>query len=98
MRADTKSYGCILGAVLTEKTTRMGELGQYVFRVDKRATKTDIKRSVEKAFRVSVVKINTINVRGKVKRRGRDIGKRRDYKKAIVWLKPGDKIDIVEGL
>ncbi|MDH5752195.1 MAG: 50S ribosomal protein L23 [Deltaproteobacteria bacterium] len=83
---------------LTEKTVLQKELtNQVTFLVDKAANKIEIKRAVETMFKVSVVNVNTVNTLGKVKRMGRYIGKRPDWKKAIVTLKPGDKIEYFEG-
>ena len=78
---------------LTEKTTVLREDNKYVFQVDKDATKTEIKEAVEALFDVKVVAVNTMNVNGKKKRMGKFIGKRADWKKAIVKLAEGQSID-----
>jgi large subunit ribosomal protein L23 len=88
------TFEIIKTARLTEKGTRQGEdLNQYTVVADPRANKLQIKRAVEELFKVKVVRVNTMNVRGKVRRHRRpDQGKSSDWKKAVVTLKSGDKI------
>ena len=88
----------ILAPVVTEKSTQGSEHNQVTFRVDRRASKPEIKRAVEGLFGVKVTKVNTLNMRGKVKRFKGRLGKRADYKKAIVTLAEGDSIDITTGI
>ncbi len=84
--------------VITEKTNIQKEIAnQLTFEVDRRANRIEIKRAIETAFKVKVTSVKTMQVKGKVKRRGRNIGKRRDWKKAIVTLMPGERIDFFEG-
>ena len=83
--------------LITEKSTILNEQGKYVFEIAAGATKTDVARAVSKAFNVTVTGVNTMNVRGKMKRFGRKVTKQPDKRKAIVALKPGDKIQIFEG-
>ncbi len=83
--------------VITEKSTLLNEQNRYVFEVDMKATKYDIARSVEWAFNVKVVSVNTYRRRGKMKRRGFREKKRPDSKRAIVTLAPGDTIVLFEG-
>ena len=84
--------------VVTEKTTALSEHNQYAFRVARDAAKPEIKAAVELLFSVRVSRVNTINVRGKVKRfRGR-LGKRADTKKAIVTLAEGESLDAMAGI
>jgi large subunit ribosomal protein L23 len=84
--------------MITEKSTRQKEEGrQYVFEVDRDANKIEIQSAVEHLFKVKVLQVRTSNVLGKVKRLGRKYGKRPDWKKAIVTLKEGDRIDFFEG-
>jgi large subunit ribosomal protein L23 len=93
-----RHYDAILSPVITEKATMLSEQNKVVFRVAKGATKTEIAAAVEDLFKVSVVKVNTLNVKGKTKRfRGRE-GRRSDVKKAIVTLAEGQSIDITTGL
>ena len=82
---------------LTEKATLLGdENNSYVFRVDPKANKSEIKRAVETIFNKKVVSVNTANVRGKNKRERRaDFGRTANWKKAIVKLAEGDRIDLV---
>jgi large subunit ribosomal protein L23 len=84
--------------VITEKNTRLGEVGQYMFVVDRRANKTQVKEAVEIAFNVKVSAVNTMNGPAKVRRRGRVMGERPGYKKAIVTLEPGNSIEFFEGI
>lgn len=94
-----KEYDIIRGPVVTEKTTLQKELhNQVTLKVDKRANRVEIKDAVEKAFNTKVKQIRTVQVKGKIKQRGRIIGKRPDWKKAIVTLMPGQRIDFFEGV
>jgi large subunit ribosomal protein L23 len=90
-------YDVIRGPVVTEKTTLQKELNnQVTLKVDKRANRVEIKNAVEKSFNTKVKQVRTLQVKGKVKQRGRIIGKRKDWKKAIVTLMPGQRIDFFE--
>ena len=86
------NYDIIFAPVITEKSASMEEKNTYVFKVDVRANKTQIKQAIEKAFGVKVEKINTLNVKPKTKRVGRYTGKTNRYKKAIVKLAEGHTI------
>src|SRR5215469_11207598 len=98
MPTAARHYDTILAPVITEKATMLSEHNKVVFRVAKDATKAEIAEAVESLFKVNVVKVNTLNVRGKTKRfRGR-VGRRSDVKKAIVTLAEGQSIDITTGL
>ena len=91
-------YDIIKRPLITEKTNIQKELAnQLTFEVDRRANRIEIKRAIETAFKVRVASVQTMQVKGKVKRRGRNVGKRRDWKKAIVTLMPGERIDFFEG-
>lgn len=82
----------------TEKTNIQKEsANQVTFEVDRRANRIEIKRAIETAFKVRVAGVQTMQIKGKSKRRGRIVGKRRDWKKAIVTLMPGERIDFFEG-
>lgn len=83
---------------ITEKGTLLAEHNKYVFQVTPAATKLDIKRAVEQAFKVNVVKVNTMNMRGKERRWGRRYGRMPDWKKAVVTLQPGQKIELFTGV
>ncbi len=76
----------IIKPIITEKSNVEMQAGKYTFEVNKKATKVDVKRAIEKLFNVKVLKVNTINVSGKEKRVGRNIGKTADWKKAIVSI------------
>ena len=80
--------------VITEKGTLLAESGKYVFEVADNASKAYIKEAVEAAFGVVVSMVNVMNVKGKVKRYGRQPKARRSWRKAIVTLREGDKIDM----
>lgn len=85
--------------LITEKATLLRDLTNAVsFAVDARANKRQIQEAVEKLFKVKVVEVKTMNVPGKVKRRGRTVGRRPGWKKAVVTLKQGDKIEFFEGV
>jgi large subunit ribosomal protein L23 len=71
---------------------------QLTFEVDRRANRIEIKRAIEDIFNVKVTDVKTMQITGKRKRRGRTVGKRRDWKKAIVTLLPGERIDFFEGV
>jgi large subunit ribosomal protein L23 len=85
----------ILAPVVSEKSYDLIEdLNTYTFVVDRRANKTEIRQAVSRVFDVDVLKVNTMNRKGKQKRTGWVVGKRSDTKRALVTLAPGDKIDI----
>lgn len=91
---NARLYQVLKGPVFSEKSQLLGDtLGVQVFKVDKNATKLEIKKAVELMFDgVEVLKVNTLNVKGKTKRFGRTIGRRNDYKKAYVTLKSGQEV------
>ncbi|MCC7363689.1 MAG: 50S ribosomal protein L23 [Dehalococcoidia bacterium] len=91
-------YGVLLRPIITEKTTVLTGANKYVFEVDVRANKNQIKEAVQVAFNVRVSDVNTMNMRGKPKRFGRRVVNRPDWKKAVVTLVPGDKIELFEGI
>ncbi len=92
-------YSVLRGPRITEKATLLRDYGdQVVFEVDPQANKVEIKQAVEKIFKKKVISVRTINVKGKPKRVGRYLGRRSDWKKAIVRLYPGETIDFIEGV
>jgi large subunit ribosomal protein L23 len=92
------THDVIKGPVITEKLDHAREkFRQYSFIVDKKATKHDVAQAVEQLFKVTVEAVRTNIIRGKVKRIGRSMGKRPNFKKEIVTLKEGDKIELFEG-
>jgi large subunit ribosomal protein L23 len=88
----------IIRPLITEKNTNLMELNKYSFQVDRSANKTDIKRAIEQIFSVSVTDVHTLNVRGKLRRRGQRFGYTADWKKAVVTLAEGDRIELFEGV
>lgn len=93
-----RMYDIVLHPLITEKATRASEQNQVTFKVALAASKPEIKAAVEGLFGVKVKRVNTIRVKGKVKRfRGRP-GKRSDFKKAIVTLAEGQSIDVSTGI
>ena len=92
-------YEIVRRPLITEKTTIQKESFNHVtFEVDRKANRVEIKRAIEKIFNVRVAAVRTMQITGKVKRRGRILGKRKDWKKAIVTLMPGERIDFFEGV
>ena len=88
----------IISPNITEKSTSLSEFNKVVFKVNKDANKKSIKKSIEKIFKVNVVKINTVNIRGKVKTVRNRKGYISGYKKAIITLKKGQSIDLATGI
>jgi large subunit ribosomal protein L23 len=87
------------GRIRKRHQDKEGEIQpQFVFEVTRDATKIEIKRAVEKMFEVHVSSVNTMNIMGKDRRVGRSVGKRSDWKKAIVTLAEGEVIDVFEGV
>ncbi len=85
--------------VITEKSTIQKEANnQFTFEVDRRANKVEIRRAVEQVFNARVVNVRTIRMDGKIKRFGRTLGKRRNWKKAIVTLAQGEHVEFFEGV
>ena len=89
----------IIAPVITEKSNDELQAGKYTFRVNKKATKIDIRNAVEKLFEVKVVNVNTLSVKGKEKRMGKTSGKTSDWKKAIVTIdtNPSDMTYLTKG-
>ena len=85
-------------ALITEKGTLLSEQNKYAFEVVKAANKLQIKEAVEKAFDVHVVKVNTMIMPGKTRRVGRSTGMTREWKKAVVTLLDGERIEFFEGV
>ena len=88
----------IISPNVTEKSTSLSEFNKVVFKVNKNASKENIKKSIEKIFKVNVIKINTINMRGKSKIVRNRKAFKPGYKKAIVTLKIGQSIDLATGI
>lgn len=98
MPKEIHPYLVILRPLITEKATIMAGDNKYAFEVDSRANKNQIRDAVTIAFNVQVLKVNTMNVRGKTRRGGRRPSRTRDWKKAIVTLAEGDTIQLFEGV
>jgi large subunit ribosomal protein L23 len=91
-------YQVIKKPLITEKATLLKEKDNKVaFVVDRAATKAEIKEAVERLLKVKVLKVNVATMQGKARRVGRTVGKRPDWKKAVVTLRPGDRIEFFEG-
>ena len=92
-------YNVIKGPVNTEKSNLQKEMyNQVSFIVDRNANRIEIGKAVEALFKARVASVKTMQVKGKVKRRGRILGKRKNWKKAIVTLMPGERIDFFDGV
>jgi len=91
-------YRIIRRALITEKSTIAKEENKYVFEVDRRANKIEVAKAVEKLFKVKVLDVRIMNVMGKKKRVGRIMGEKSSWKKAIVTLASGSRIEIHEGV
>ncbi|MEI6314645.1 MAG: 50S ribosomal protein L23 [Syntrophus sp. (in: bacteria)] len=92
-------YKIIKKALITEKSTiAKDEANKYFFEVDRRANKIEICNAVEKLFKVKVVDVAVMNVQGKKKRTGKILGEKPAWKKAVVTLEPGSRIEVFEGV
>jgi large subunit ribosomal protein L23 len=95
------AFSTIIRPVVSEKSTVLGDQGKYVFEVAPDANKIQIKHAVEQAFankKVQVQAVNILHVSGKVRRRGRSVGMTRSWKKAVVTLRAGQRLDLFEGV
>lgn len=93
-----QAYKNLIRPIITEKVSFLGMYNQYVFEVDPKSNKVEIKKAIEKLYGVKPIKINIINMQGKNVRYGRKMGKLKSWKKAIITLKQEDKIDVYEGV
>jgi large subunit ribosomal protein L23 len=94
-------FSVIVRPVVSEKSTALGEAGKYVFEVAPTANKIQIKAAVEAAFaarKIEVAHVNILQRRGKLRRLGRHAGMTRSWKKAVVTLRPGQRLDLFEGV
>ena len=98
MPRELPPYAILLRPLITEKSTSLAGQDKYVFEVDLRANKPQIREAVELAFNVTVLNVNTMVVKGKNRRFGRNVTKQPDWKKAIVTLQSGDTIELFEGI
>lgn len=93
-----KTYQILRRPLITEKSTTQKELqNKLYFEVDRRANKIEIKQAVEQIFKVDVLSVTTMNMEGKRKRMGRFFTQRPDWKKAVVTIKPGQRVEFFEG-
>jgi large subunit ribosomal protein L23 len=88
----------IIRPVISEKSFALAEAGKYTFRIHERAHKTQVRQAIESLFDVHVVQVRTASVKSKPKRRGHTSGRSRQWKKAVVQVRPGDTIPIFQGL
>ena len=91
-------YDVLRRPIVTEKSSALMAEGKYAFEVAKSANKFQIKRSVETAFKVTVIDVHIVNMHGKTKRVGRGLATTPSWKKAIVTLKEGDAIELFQGV
>ncbi|MDI6858826.1 MAG: 50S ribosomal protein L23 [Dehalococcoidia bacterium] len=98
MPKELHPYDILRRPLVTEKSTVLAGQNQYVFEVAKQASKQQIKEAVQIAFSVEVKAVNVMNVRGKVRRFRRGPAAAPDWKKAVVTLQPGHKIELIEGV
>ena len=91
-------YEVLRRPLITEKNTMLQAQGKYAFEIAREANKPQIKQAVEKAFKVKVLAVNVMTVPGKTRRVGRQQVLTQSWKKAIVTLKPGDRIELFEGV
>ncbi len=98
MPKDMHPYAVLKRPLVTEKSTVLSGQGKYVFEVDIRANKSQVREAVELAFNVRVTNVNTMVVKGKPRRFGRREKLRPDWKKAVVTLASGDTIELFEGV
>lgn len=96
-KTEKKAYKVLVEPWITEEATRIAEFNKYIFKVTKDASKNKIKKTVEAVYGVAVQAVNTINIPRKKRIRGRSVGWKSGYKKAIVTVKEGDKIEFFEG-
>ncbi len=92
------AHQIIIRPLITEKNTNLMSMNKYCFEVDRHANKPEIRKAIETIFNVRVTKVHTMNVRGKMRKRGKDMGYTADWKKAIVTLAEGDRIELFEGV
>lgn len=98
-KEDTKeAYHILIKPIISERATFLGAAGKYIFEVSSRANKIEIKKAMKSLYGVSPMKVNIINVSGKETTYGRTRGRTKNWKKAIVTLHEGDKIELVEGV
>ena len=93
-----KTLGVLVKPLITEKSSFLSPFGQYVFEVSLKTNKVEIAKAIERAYGVKPISVNIVRVRGKKVRYGKTLGVTKKWKKAIITLKPGDKIEVYEGV
>ena len=88
----------LIKPLITEKNTKIGALNKYTFKIERQANKTQVKEAVEYIFKVNVTAVNVISVPPKTRRVGKSSGLTQPWKKAIVTIRPGQRIEIFEGV
>lgn len=97
-RLDSGAYRVLVKPLISEKATFLAGENKYVFEVDRRATKKEIRQAVKDVYGVEPIKVNVISVEGKARRYGRTLGRTKSRKKAVVTLSPGQSIQVYEGV
>jgi len=92
------AHQILVRPIVTEKNTALNEVGKYCFEVAPTTNKIEVKRAVEEIFKVKVTTVNMLKVPGKMRRMGRTSGMTRTWKKAIVTLAPGERIELFQGV
>jgi len=96
--ASQQAYRVLIEPRVTEATTAAMELGKYVFKVEKKATKLQIKKAIESLYNVKVTAVNTVNIPKKKRNYGHTSGWKSGFKKAIITLKKGEKLELIKGV
>lgn len=98
VRRHSQAYRILVRPIITEKGTGLAALGKYLFEVEYKANKIEIAKAIHELYGIKPVKVNIVRMEGKVKTRGRIVGKRKDWKKAVVTLPAGKTINVYEGV
>ena len=93
-----EAYRILLKPLITEKASSLGSLNKYVFAIDPRMNKVEVKKAVRTIYKVEPIKVNISNIVGRQVRFGKVKGKTKSWKKAVITLRPGDKIEVYEGV
>ena len=88
----------LIRPIISEKNTMLNLQDQYIFEVAERSNKIMVRQAVEELFKVDVTSVNVMHVKGKLKRRGRQVGRTRSWKKAVVSVREGQRIELFEGV
>ncbi len=93
-----QSYRVLVKPLVTEKAAQIGALSKYIFVVHPKLNKLEVRKAIRAVYGLDPIKVNILNVSGKSVRYGRVTGKTKDWKKAVITLKPGEKIEVYEGV